>query len=76
MKRKKTTVMLDDMACAAGSAHSIESVLARVPGVLRAYVNPVTEMAYIEFDADRCTETDIVRAAESLGIRAVPTTLH
>lgn len=76
MKRKTTTVMLDDMGCAAGSAHSIESVLSRVHGVMRAYVNPVTEMAYVEFDADRCTETDLIRAAASLGIRAVPTTLH
>lgn len=76
MKRKTTTVMLDDMGCAGGSAHSIESVLTRVPGVTRAYVNPVTEMAYVEFDADRCTETDIVRAAASLGVRAVPTTPH
>ena len=70
MRRKTTTVVLDSLKCAGGSAHSIESVLARVPGVLRAYVNPVVEMAFVEFDADRCTEADIAGAASSLGVHA------
>lgn len=72
MKRTTTTMLLDDLGCAGGSAHTLESVLTLVSGVIRAYVNPVTETAYVEFDADRCSETDIVRAAESLGVHAVP----
>ena len=76
MKRTTTTMLLEDLGCAGGSAHSLERVLTRVAGVIRVYVNPVTETAYIEFDADRCTETDIVRAAESLGVHAVPSRLQ
>lgn len=76
MKRTTTTILLDDLGCAGGSAHSLEIVLARMSGVMRVCVNPVTETAYIEFDAERCTETDIVRAADSLGIHAAPSRLQ
>lgn len=70
MTRKTTTVMLEDAGCTAGSAQTIERTLRDVTGVLRAYANPVTEVAYIEYDADRCTEADLVRALEALGLRA------
>lgn len=76
MKRTTTTMWLDDLGCAGGSAHTLERVLSRLPGVIRAYVNPVTETAYIEFDADRCAENDFTRAAESLGVHAVPSRLQ
>lgn len=68
MTRKTTTVMLESAECAA-TAPAIEKVLRDVPGVLRAYANPVTEAAYVEYDGDRCTEADLVSAVESLGIR-------
>lgn len=71
MTRKTTTVMLEDAGCVAGSAQAVERVLRNVPGVLRAYANPVTEAAYVEYDAERCKEADLVRALESLGFRAV-----
>lgn len=69
MTRKTTTVMLANAECAGGSARTVERVLREVPGVLRAYVNPATEAAYVEFDADRCSEADLEGAVESLGIR-------
>jgi len=75
MTRKATTVMLETTRCIGGSVHSIEKVLHEVPGVMRAYVNPATEAAYVEYDADRCTEVDLVRAVESLGIRTLRTAL-
>ena len=68
MTRKTTTVMLENAECAGGSAHTVEKVLREVPGVLRAYVNPATEAAYIEYDADRCSETDLEGAIESVGV--------
>ena len=68
MTRKTTTIMVESVTCAA-TAHSIEKVLCDVPGVLRAYANPVTEAAYVEYDADRCNEADLVGAVESLGVR-------
>jgi len=35
----------------------------------------ITEAAYVEYDADPCTEVDLVRAVESLGIRTLRTAL-
>ena len=72
MKRTTTTLLLDDLGCAGGTPLTLERVLTRLPGVIRVYVNPVTESAYIEFDADRCTESDLARAAASLGVHALP----
>ena len=68
MTRKTTTVMLENAECAGGSTYTVEKALREVPGVLRAYVNPATEAAYVEYDADRCNETDLVGAVESVGV--------
>ena len=68
MTRKTTTLMLEHAECIGGSAFSIERVMRQVPGVLRVYVNPATEAAYVEYDADRCTEGDLTRAVTELGI--------
>ena len=70
MTRKTTTVMLENAECAGGSAHTVEKAIREVPGVLRAYVNPATEVAYIEYDADRCKEADLAGAVESVGAHA------
>ena len=55
MARAYTTVSLQppDGGCEVGS---IERALRRVPGVTRACVNPVTEMAYVEYDPAQCDE--------------------
>ena len=71
MTRQTTTVMLDDVGCGGGSAHTIERALQDVPGVLHAYVNPATEAAYVEFDADRCARADLVAAVESVGVHTL-----
>ena len=71
MTRRSATVLLADMGCAGGTAHTAEVALLRVPGVSRAYINPVTEAAYVEYDAESCTEADLVTAVESVGFRAV-----
>ena len=65
----RTTLMLADAYCLGGTAHSLARALRNVPGVTRVYVNPATEAAYVEFDADVCTDDDLVHAVESLGVR-------
>jgi copper chaperone CopZ len=50
---------------------TVEKALRDVPGVMRAYVNPATEAAYVEYDADRCSEADIEGAVASAGVHAV-----
>jgi copper chaperone CopZ len=71
MTRKTTTVMLENAACGGGSTHTVERALLRVPGVSRAYVNPATEAAYVEYDADRCDEDALTGAVESVGVRVL-----
>ena len=70
MTRKTTTVMLEDAGCLGSSAHTVEKALRDVPGVFRAYVNPATEAAYVEYDGDRCAENDLETAIESTGVHA------
>lgn len=68
MTRRTTTLMLEHAECVSGSAFSIEHVIREVPGVFRVYVNPATEAAYVEYDADRCSESDLAHAVAELGI--------
>lgn len=74
MKTKHSTVLLEDAGCVAGSIQTIEHALRQVPGVVRVYVNPVTEAAYVEYDPDSCTEAALVAAIQSIGVQAVATT--
>ncbi|MGD9889737.1 MAG: heavy-metal-associated domain-containing protein [Dehalococcoidia bacterium] len=53
-----------------GGALSIEHALARVPGVSRAFVNPATEVAYIECDDEATNRIDLVTAVNRAGFRA------
>ena len=50
-----------ELGCA-GAAPGIARALRDVPGVTLVNVNPVTEMAYVEYDSVRCDE-NVVRAA-------------
>lgn len=68
MARQIATPLLEDMS--GQSPHAIERTLTRMSGVIRAYVSPVVETVYVEYDGDRCTTTDLLRAIESLGMRA------
>jgi hypothetical protein len=43
-----------------------------VPGVVRAYVNPSTEMAYVQADPSLTDIEVLVRAAEHAGLHAGP----
>lgn len=52
----------------------IERVILRMSGVRNVYVNPATEMAYVEFDPSCCTPNALIEAVEHVGFRAgVPT---
>jgi cation transport ATPase len=76
MTRKTTTLMLEHAECVGGSAFSIERVIREVPGVYRVYVNSATEAAYVEYDADRCSESDLARAVAELGIESRSAAAH
>lgn len=67
MTRQTVTLPIEDLGCAGSGAIIVERALAKVPGVLRVYVNPATEMAYVRFDADRCDATALRMAIERAG---------
>ena len=66
-----TTIPLDTFGYSA-AAVPIEHALRAVPGVTHVYVNPVTEMAYVRYDQDRCDERTLRAALDDLGHGATP----
>ena len=58
------------LAWGGGGALTAERALARTPGVLRAYVNPATEMAYVEFDYSTTTTKELARAVADAGLHS------
>ncbi len=67
-----TTLFIQGLGCGGGDARTAERALARVPGVVRAYVNPLTESAYVAFEASICSESALRTQLQRAGFRAVP----
>lgn len=67
MRTQHTTVPLQPMGCGSTGRVAVERTLRALPGVLEASVNPVTEMAYVEFDPEQCREEEVVAAVRSTG---------
>lgn len=67
---ERVTIPISGFACGGGGALTAERALARLPGVIRVYVNPATEMAYVEFDPALATPDQLVGAIDGVGFRA------
>lgn len=70
VKNQRITLPIYDLAYGGGLI--IERVLTRAPGVVRVYVNPVIEMAYIEYDPRRTNPDQLVAVVERAGFKAGP----
>ncbi len=70
MKSQRITLSIQGLACGGGGALTVERALEKVYGVAQAYVNPATEMAYIEYDADLTDPELLVAAVERMGFGA------
>jgi copper chaperone CopZ len=70
MKTQRITLPIDDLSCGGGGALIVEGALARTPGVVYVYVNPATEMAYIEYDPALSDPDRLVKVVEHAGFRA------
>jgi copper chaperone CopZ len=57
------------LGCGGSGALAVERALVRTPGVIHAYANPATEMAYVEFDPSQCDVETLVRAVRRAGFR-------
>jgi copper chaperone CopZ len=67
---RRTTLPIYGLGCGGGGALTIERALARTAGVRRVYVNPATEMAYLEYNPTQINPSKIVAVIEDLGFEA------
>ena len=58
-----------DLGCGGAGASMIERELAATDGVLRAYVNPASETAYVDYDPAEVDPAHLVLAIERAGYR-------
>lgn len=70
MSTLRVTLPVYGLACGGGGALAVERALAKTPGVARAYVNPLTEVAYVEYDPDLVGPDQLATAVERAGFRA------
>jgi len=69
MKRQRMTLPIDDLSCGGGGALIVERVLAHTTGVIYVYVNPATEMAYVEYDPALAEPKYLIYVVEQAGFR-------
>ena len=55
MRSRRVSIPVYGLACGGGGALTVEHALKRIAGTTEVYVNPATQEAYVEFDADRVT---------------------
>ena len=70
MNTVRVTLPIFGLGCGGGGALTIERCLGKTPGVRRAYVNPFTEMAYVEYDPGLVCPRQLSDAIERVGFRA------
>ena len=70
MNTVRVTLPIFGLGCGGGGALTIERCLEKTPGVRRAYVNPFTEMAYVEYDQGLVGPGQLSDAIERVGFRA------
>ena len=68
--RRHVIIPISGFGCLGSGALIIERALAQAPGVIHVYVNPATEMAYVQYEADRCTPSALRVAIARAGFRA------
>ena len=67
--KRQVRIPVYGLGCGGAGATTIERELAATDGVLRAYVNPATETAYIDYDAAEIDPWSLARAIERAGYR-------
>ena len=70
MARAHVTLEIIGFSCGGGGALTVERALAHVPGVVRAYVNPATETAYVLYETTQVEPETLVGVVERAGFRA------
>lgn len=61
MGAKRLTIPISGLRCAGSERYTLERALRSVPGVVDVYVNPVTRIAYIDYDPAMHGEASLMR---------------
>ncbi len=69
MARIKVVLPVFDLSCGGGGSRLVEHVIRKLPGVVDVYVNPATEMAYVEYDPSGLTPERIGEAIAEAGYK-------
>ena len=73
MHPAKVSLPIIGLSLGGCGALTVERVLTRRDGVLRAYVNPAMETAYVDYDPECVTADEIAKTIRELGYEtAVP----
>ncbi len=67
---RRVTFPIYNLSSDGGGSLIIERIILRLAGVRNAYVNPATEMAYVEYDPSRCSSEQLTAAIEQSGFHA------
>jgi len=67
---ERVTIPIIGLGCGGGGSLGLEHALAKVPGVVRAYVNPATEMAYVEYSNAVTNPQKLVASVQAEGFEA------
>ncbi len=66
-KVHRIALPIDNLSYGGGGSLMVERALAHTPGVISAYVNSVTEMAYICYDPTQCRPEQLAEVIERAG---------
>jgi len=68
---RRIRIPIVGLACSAGDGLALERALSRVPGVTDAYVNCVTDTAYLDVEPAWFSASEAARVLEALGAREI-----
>ena len=66
----RVTLAIYGLGCGGGGALTVERALGKVAGVRRVYVNPATEMAYVEYTPALVGPAQLIAAVAPTGFQA------
>ena len=69
---QRVTFPIYGLGCGGDGALDVERALQGVSGVHRAYVNRLTEMAYVQLDPDTVCADRLTATVHDLGLEAGP----
>lgn len=65
--RQRITIPIGGFGCLGSGALIVERALAQEPGVIRVYVNPATQMAYVTYDSKQINSERLIAAIKRAG---------